>query len=71
MSTLNDEIKEKCNTSLGLFEVFSEQFKSKLSETILSLQYCKLIRQQSENAEEWMNCLTSKASECKDKEKED
>ena len=30
-------------------------FKPHNSKTILSLQYCKLIREQSENAEKWMS----------------
>ena len=35
----------------------------------LSLQYWKLIREQSENAEEWLDHLKIKASEWKYKEK--
>ena len=35
-----------------MFKVLSEKFQSQHNETILSLQYCKLIREQRENAEE-------------------
>ena len=46
----------------GMFEVLSANFKPK-HEIILSLQYSKLIMEQSENAEEWMGHLRLKANE--------
>ena len=54
MQRLNDEEKENCKVKMGLFEVFCEKFMSQHSETILSSQYCKLIRKQNENAKERM-----------------
>ena len=38
--------------------------------TILSLQYCKLIRQQSENDEDWIGHLRIKVYECEYKEED-
>ena len=55
---------------MGLFEVKSEKFKPQCNETILSLQYCKLIRQQSEQAEELVGYLRIKANKCGEKEKD-
>ena len=40
MQTLNDEEQVQCRTSMGLLEVFSEKFKPKHNERILSLKYC-------------------------------
>ena len=54
---------------MGLFEVVSEKFKPQYNETILSLQYNNLIREQGENAEEWLGHLRIKANECKYKKK--
>ena len=39
-------------TRMRLLEVLSEKFKPQYIETIVSLQYCKLIRKQNDNAEE-------------------
>ena len=41
-----------------MFEVLSEKFKLQPNETILLLQYCKLIGDQNEKAKEWMGCNT-------------
>ena len=51
---LTDNEQEKCQTSSGLFEVLSEKSKPQPNEKILSLHYCKLIREKEECAEEWM-----------------
>ena len=69
MQTLNDEEQGRCKTSVVLFGVLSEKFKPWHNETLLPLQYCKLIRQESVNAEEWMDCLKIRANECEYKEK--
>ena len=45
------------------------KMKPQQNETIFSLKYCKLIRQQSENAGEWMACFRIKANEYKYKER--
>ena len=65
MQALNDEEQEKCKASMGLSEVLCEKFKLQNNDTMLSLQYCKLIRQQNENGEEWMGHLRIKAGEFK------
>ena len=36
---------------------------------IISLQYCKLVREQKENAREWMGHLRMKANKCSYREK--
>ena len=50
-SNIEWEEQEECKTSKGLFEVLRENIKPHYSKTKLSLQYYKLIREQSENAE--------------------
>ena len=64
MQTLNDDDQERCRTSIGLLKVLSEKLKSHNNETIWSLQHCKLVREQNENAEGRMGCLRIKANEC-------
>ena len=44
VQTLNDREQEKCKTSSGLFEVLSEKLRLQHNETILTLQYCNLVR---------------------------
>ena len=63
IQTLNDNEKVKCKTSTGLFEVITQNFKLQHNDTILLLQYCKLIREEKENTEEWMAWLRVKANE--------
>ena len=62
---LNDEKQQKCRTHLELFEEMSANIKPQHNETVGSLQYCKLLREQSDNAEEWMGYLRIKTDECK------
>ena len=50
------------------FEILSENFKPEHNKKLLPLQYCKLMRKQSENAEEWRGHLRMKANEWKYKE---
>ena len=70
MQIFNDTEQEKCRPSAGLFEVASEKFKPQHNETILSMQYCKLTREQNENAEEWMGRIRLKVIECSFKERD-
>ena len=44
VQAFNNTEKEKCRTNVGLFEVLSENFKPQHNVTILSLQYCTLVR---------------------------
>ena len=57
MQALNVKEARKVQTSMGLFEVLSEKCRGQHNETVLSLQYCKIITEQRKNAEEWMGCL--------------
>ena len=73
IQTLTEAEHEKCMTSARLLNMLSEKwkkFKPKYNETMLSFQYCKLIREQSENAEEWMGHCRIKANECEYKEED-
>ena len=54
--TLMNKKELKCKAGSGLFEVLKEKFKLQQNETILSLQYCKWIREGKECAEELMGC---------------
>ena len=68
MQTLNDREQEKCETNSGLFEVLNEKFKYHNNRTILSLQYCKLIREEK-SVQEWIGHLKATANECEYKKK--
>ena len=52
----------------GLFNTLSEKFKSSKNETILSLHYCKLMRNTDDSAEEWMGRLRIKVTDKRLKE---
>ena len=52
----------KVSNKHGLFEVLNEKFKLQHNATILSLQYCKLIKEQNKNGKEWMDHLRIKAN---------
>ena len=45
------------NMTEDMFETLSNKVKHQCNETVKSLQYCKLNRYNSENAEEWMKRL--------------
>ena len=53
-------MQDKCR----LFKGLRKMLKSQYNETVLSLQYCKLTKEQNDNADEWMGCLRLKANEC-------
>ena len=53
--------KKNAEKSAGMFQVHSKKFKLQYNETILSLQYYKLIREQKENVEEWIGHLKTKS----------
>ena len=44
--------------------MLSEKFKSQHNDTILPLQYCKLLRDSNRMHEEWMDQLGIKPNEC-------
>ena len=60
--------KKNVKPAWGSMKYWVKKFKPQHDETMLSLQYCKPIRQQSDNAEEWKSYLRIKANECKYKE---
>ena len=62
VQTLNDEEQEECTTCAGLFLVLSEKFKLQHNETVLSLQYWTLTREENKNAEEWISHLRLKSN---------
>ena len=54
----------------GCLRCQKEKFKLQHNETILSLQSCKLIREDKGSTEEWMGCIRVKVNECEYKEKD-
>ena len=52
VQTLNDKEQEKYRTGMEFFQGLSEKFKPQHNETILQLQYCKLIKEKNVNADE-------------------
>ena len=63
VNTLNDDEKVRWKTRSGLLEVLSDKLKPQNNEMMVSLQYCKLTRQQNENADKWTGWLRIKANE--------
>ena len=53
---------EKHKSNAGFFNILNAIFKLQDNKT-LSLQYCKLSKEENENAEEWMGHLTIKGNE--------
>ena len=56
---------------MELFKVLRVKFKPQHTLTILSFQYCKIIREQSKNTKEWVGHLGIKANESEYKEKDE
>ena len=63
IQTLIEE-QDKCKNCVGLLQMLDEQFKLQYHKTVLSLQYCKILRDIEEIAEEWMGHLRLKVKEC-------
>ena len=57
-------IKKNEEQAWDCLEAIDDKLKTQHNETVLSLQYCKLAREQNENDKEWMGHLRLKASEC-------
>ena len=53
-----------CSTSEGLFETLAIKFRLQFNETIKSLQFCKLNRQDGKSTEEWMGRLRVSVVDC-------
>ena len=67
-ATLTDKEQESCNNMKGLFDALNRKLKPQYNKPIKSLQFCKLIRQSNESAEEWMGILRTAVVECNCKE---
>ena len=52
----------------GLLETLKSKFRPQHNEASLSLQYCKLSRQNNENSKQWGGRLRIMAAECNYKE---
>ena len=52
----------------GLFDMVVRKFKLQCNKTIKSFQFCKLIRQSNEIAEEWLGRLRTTVVKCNYKE---
>ena len=64
LETLTNEEKVMCSTLDSLFETLTNNFRPQFNETIKSLQFHKLSRQDGESAEEWMGRLKISTVEC-------
>ena len=64
MEALTWAVQEACRTLVGLFNTLNSKFELN-NETILSLQYCKLVRWDNENAEELIVIFHIMAMKCK------
>ena len=62
--TLTVEEQEMCKSSPELFQTLGEKFKPQHNETILLLQYCKLLRDSDRSVHEWIGHLRVKADKC-------
>ena len=70
IKTLNDNKQDKFKNSTGVFKVLNKIIQLKHKEAILSLQYCEVMKWQSESAGEWMGYLRIRASQCEYEEKD-
>ena len=68
IESLTSDEKDTCSTLEGPFKILTNKFKLQFNETIKLLQFCKLSRQDGENAEEWMDSLRLSTIECNYKE---
>ena len=59
---------ESCQTVNGLFAILNQKLWQQNSKTILSLQYCKLGKQDEETPKDWMGRLRIMMTYCKYKE---
>ena len=57
LESLTCEENIMCSTLEVLFKTLANKFTLQFSETIKSLQFCKLSRQDGESAEEWLGRL--------------
>ena len=46
--------------------MLNEKFKPQYNDTILSSQYCKILKDNTKSVKEWMGQLGIKANECKE-----
>ena len=60
--------KDTCSILEGLFKILTQKLRLQCNQTIKSLQFHKLSRENEENAEEWMGRLWLLVIECNYKE---
>ena len=68
IESLTHAEKDTCSPLEGLFKIISNTFRPQFNKMIKSVQFCKLSRQNGENAEEWMGRFWLLAIECHYKE---
>ena len=68
IESITEAEKQACNTLQGLFNKLATKFQPQFNETIKSLQFRKLCRNENESAKEWMGRLWMAAAECGYKE---
>ena len=66
LKTLMQNYQEFCQSVMGLFTVLNVKLKPQHNG--MTLQLCKLSKQNDETAEEWMGTLWNKVADCKYKE---
>ena len=64
LETLTNREKVTCNKLEGLFDTLTNKFRPQFNETIKSLQFRKLCRNDGKNMEEWMGRLRVAVIEC-------
>ena len=68
LETLTNTEKVTCDTLEGLFDTLTSNFRPLFNETIKSLQFRKLCRNDWESVDEWMGRLRVAAIECNNQE---
>ena len=61
---ISDKEKVMCSMLEGLIKMLSNTFRLQFNETIKSLQFCKLSRQDEASAGEWIGRFSLSAVEC-------
>ena len=68
IKSLTEMEKQECSTLQGPIDTLPKNFSPQYNETIKSLQFRQLCRQDGENTEEWMGRLRVAVAECSYKE---
>ena len=68
IESLTEMETQECSTLQGLIDTLAKIFRPEYNETIKSLQFRQLCRQDGENTKEWMGRLRLAVAECNYKE---